>query len=138
MFFVQFFSSTCKFEKESKVRRNWRYDDLYNMIHLKKKSKLKKESKVWRNWRYDDFYNMIHFNNVNIELIENFPYDNDDTLICKKNKSLITRLMKSKYIKWIKMNKYVYKKKIHIYYKNKKSLNTYLIPLTYTFSGTQC
>ena len=30
---------------------------------------------------------MIHFKNVNIELIENFPCDNDNAndLICKKN-----------------------------------------------------
>jgi hypothetical protein len=28
---------------------------------------------------------MIHFNNVNLELIKNFPRDNAISLICKKN-----------------------------------------------------
>jgi hypothetical protein len=28
---------------------------------------------------------MIHFNNVDIELIENFPCDNSNDLICQKN-----------------------------------------------------
>ena len=28
---------------------------------------------------------MNHFSNVNIELIENFPCDNANDLICKKN-----------------------------------------------------
>jgi Uri superfamily endonuclease len=53
-------------------------------------SKFKKESKTRRNWRYDNFYNMIHFNNVNIELIENFPCDNANDLICKKNEVIDT------------------------------------------------
>ena len=57
-----FFSSTCKFEKESKVRRNW---------------------------RYDGFYELTYFNYVNIELIENFSCDNANSLICEKNEVMI-------------------------------------------------
>ena len=48
--------------------------------------KFKKESTVKRNWLNNKCYNMIYFNSVNIELIENFLYDNANTLKCKKTK----------------------------------------------------
>jgi hypothetical protein len=35
---------------------------------------------------------MIHLNNVNVELIENFPCDNANDLICKKNEVIDTMI----------------------------------------------
>ena len=62
-------------------------DVLYIGTTLKKcLFKFKKESTVKRNWLNNKCYNMIYFNSVNIELIENFLYDNANTLKCKKTK----------------------------------------------------
>jgi hypothetical protein len=56
----------------------------------KKKPKFEKESKVRRKWRYDDnSYNMIYFNNAHVELIENFPCVHANSLICEKNEVMI-------------------------------------------------
>ena len=48
---------------------------------------IKSKSRV--NWARDKFYMMIHSSYINckIELIENFPYNNADELICKKMKN---------------------------------------------------
>ena len=56
------------------------YKDINDVIYIgstcfslkKCLSKFKKKSKSRGNWFYHNFYNTIHFNNVNIELIENF------------------------------------------------------------------
>ena len=58
---------------------------------------LKKDSR--RNWFYDNFYNMINFNNFNIELIENFSCDNANDLICKKKEVIDEMINKIKIIK---------------------------------------
>ena len=50
-------------------------------------SKFKIKSKSRVNWSYDYFYMMIRSSYINrkIDLIENFPCNNADELICKKN-----------------------------------------------------
>ena len=55
---------------------------------------------------------MIHFNNVNIELIEIFPCDNANDLMCKKYEVI------DKMINEIKMskNKWICIIKLHIFF----------------------
>ena len=62
---------------------------------------------------------MIHLNNVNVELIENFPCDNANDLICKKNEVIDKVINEIK-----KMYNKIY---AHLLTKQKKSLNTYLL-----------
>ena len=77
------------------------YKDINDVIYIgstcdtlsKCMSKFRTKSKSRVNWSYDKFYMMIRSSYINckIELIENFPCNNADELICKKNK-VIDRL----------------------------------------------
>jgi len=71
------------------------YKDINDVIYVgstcdilsKCMSKCRVKSKSRVNWSYDKFYMMIRISYINgkIELIENFPCNNADELICKKN-----------------------------------------------------
>ena len=52
-------------------------------------SKFRKKSKSRVNWSCENIYMMIRSSYINckIELIENFPCNNADELICKKMKN---------------------------------------------------
>jgi hypothetical protein len=71
------------------------YKDINDVIYIgstcdtlsKCMSKFRIKSKSRANLSYDKFYMMIRSSYINgkIELIENFPCNNADELICKKN-----------------------------------------------------
>ena len=74
---------------------------------------------------------MIRFNNVNIELIENFPCDNANDLICKKNEVIDTVIneIKKLYKKIIHIYLLTKQKKIFKYIFNVKKYNNLIIHL---------
>jgi hypothetical protein len=71
------------------------YKDINDVIYIGSKcetlkncmSKFRIKSKSRVNWSYNKFYIMIRSSYINckIELIENFPCNNADELICIKN-----------------------------------------------------
>jgi hypothetical protein len=74
------------------------------------------KSKSRVNWARDEFYMMIHcsYMNCKIELIENFPCNNEEELKNRKNE-IHDKL--SKKLKLKSKIKYIYIKYIYIYFK---------------------
>jgi len=64
-------------------------------------TKVRINSKSRVNWSYDKFYMMIRSSYINckIELIENFPCNHANELICKENEVFDKLLNEKKYFK---------------------------------------
>jgi hypothetical protein len=93
------------------------YKDINDVINIgstcdtlsKCMSKFRIKSKSRVNWSDDKFYKMIRISYINckIELIEHFPRNNADELICKKNEVFDKLINEIKNKQINKLNKYV-------------------------------